>query len=185
MEQCQPRVWAEFTKLEKFTIAFYWYSKNSEVERGGESYREFEFEEPLHGKYRERSDWIVRMVSEALEAVKRDNLPQWKVPTIAAVLRPVDDQDADGVSDDFEEETTDVDDVGDDSILFQQAAARMVHKIPRPKIRRLKQRHLPSFKVGWNDVPDGKEIGDWLTDSETEGRDADLSVIYMTNNEDW
>jgi 2EXR family len=187
------RLWAEFPKLETLTIAFYGYSTIKEEKSWGRKPRDLHFTEPRPGKYQKRCEWVVNSVRQALEAAKRENLPEWKLPTIRAVLRRV-DEDFDEVDYGSDEESTDEDSLDegnkgdsgyDDSIWYQHAAARMVHDVPKQEIRRLKRQHLPTLKVGMFEVVEGKKFGDWLTDSEAEGRDSDVDRSYAHTHEFW
>jgi 2EXR family len=187
-------VWAEFPKLEKLTIAFYGYGTISEKEPGGDE-RELVFKKPQSGKYRKRSDWVVTAATKTLKAAKRSVMAEWKLPTVEAVLRRVDADEYNVVDSDSEDEDLDQNisneeaeeaDEDDDSAWYQQAAAKMVHDVPKQEIKRLKHRHHPSLKASFYKGPEGKKMGDWLTDSETEGREElDDNREYLYTHEYW
>lgn len=183
------KVWTEFPKLEKLTIAFYAFNTISDTEPRAYE-RNLVFTKAQRGsKYGKRAQWVVTSAKSALEAAKTDGKFEWKLPVIEALVRRVSN---DEVDDFVEEEWTDREvsdedeaDEDADATWYEQAAARMTHNVPKDEFKRLKHRHHPSRQVGcYTSAFSDKGWGDWITDSETEGADH-FDRRYISTDDDW
>jgi hypothetical protein len=101
-----PRIWAEFNKLDKLTIAIYPHKTISNPERPPYT-DEPSFIRPhrcyTHGK---RVVWLHQAALDLLQSVKDHDVPQWKIPDVEVVVRRTGRADAD---DDVQEEWVDED----------------------------------------------------------------------------
>jgi hypothetical protein len=138
-------IWTKFLKLETLSIVFYPYKEIQDAEPNGYFDRRFAFTRPRNGRYEKRASWIVGTATSALEAVRKNTAPEWKLPTIVAVLRSDVITDGDHYDSDSEEEEEEISEDGsegdddeivevDDSIWYQQAAARMTHEVPKEEL---------------------------------------------------
>jgi hypothetical protein len=190
-------IWTAFPGLEKLSIVFYPYMEISDLEPNGYIDCKFTFSRPGKGKYEKRALWLAEKAASALKVVKNAT-PNWKLPTIEAVLRSDVKGDGDYYDSNSEESDDERSEAGsngdndeiveeDDSTWYQQAAARMTHEVSREDIKLLKQRHHPSRKVGpgHNGSYPDKKCGEWLTDSETEGANDDYDRNYIYTGDEW
>ena len=137
-------IWSKFPKLETLSIVFYPHKEIQDAEPNGYFNRRLALTRPQNGRHEKRASWVVRMAKSALEAVKKNTTPDWKLPTIEAVLRSDVIRYGDHYGSDSEEDdelsedgsTGDDDEIVevDDSTWYQQAAARMTHEVPKEEL---------------------------------------------------
>jgi len=151
------------------------------------------FKKPQRGsKYGKRAEWKLQHAKTTLQAVQTNGPSPWAVPKLDALVQITGNDDDDY---DVEEEWTgdlaewesenqfdDPDRIPDDSAWYSLAEAKMTHHITKQEIKRLKHLYHPSCRVdhkySWQ-RPYGKppkvesggrrDLGDWISDSETEG----------------
>ena len=146
--------WAEFSKLNYLTIAFYPFATMLDPERDDAlGYDDFpvppKFLLPQAGsKYGKRGDWIVKSVTKSLEIAKRADCPGWKLPEVRAVVRrtgyEIDNMIREAEyseESDCEEEWNDEGEPPDDSTWYKNAQFRLTHTIPQDVIKSLMEEH--------------------------------------------
>lgn len=168
--------WAGFTKLEKLTLVLYSYDEFGEHEDVSFDPHPNFVRVKQPSKHGGRAEWVLNYVREAFHAAKND-LPQWTIPQLDVLHRfaeLLNDFELELADDQYNTESDAEEEEYDDSGWYREAGARMIHNVSRNEIRRLKIMHHPSLKITHfnRHFHDGKESGQYLTDSETEDLDG-------------
>ncbi|CZR56776.1 uncharacterized protein PAC_06665 [Phialocephala subalpina] len=186
-------LWAEFSHLERLTIVMY----------PEEFVDEFEDEDiynyqPYGAKFvrakadtrfRKRSTWIHKQVTNALEAAK-ETQPNWITFKVEVMIRATETNEDARVEVEGTEASMSPGADGaveveefDDSAWYEQLKSRMTHRVNQAQLRRLKHWHHPSRRVTLLDIVSrearGRSHKEYFSDSETEDTDRDdLDRIY-------
>jgi hypothetical protein len=151
------RLWAEFHKLEKLTIAIYPYERISNPEATPDAVSPA-FIKPHRGSYHgKRADWLHQAALDSLQAAKDHDVPQWKIPEIEVVVRRTgNDEIYDTVMEEWADEDMsemegDIEKFKDDSVWYEQATKVLAQTVSPAEVKRLKSKFLPSRQVRISD----------------------------------
>ena len=172
------RLWAEFNKLEKLTIAIYPYKTMSDPEKTPYT-DEPSFITPQRGSYHgKRAAWVRQAALDLLQSVKDHDVPRWKIPEVEVVVRRTGNEDTDDQvmeewtdEDILEMEGNDIEELADDSVWYEQAAEVLAQTVSQAEIKRLKRKFHPSRKVSIYDREcwiKERLLGSYFTDASSE-----------------
>ena len=175
------KLWAHFSKLEKFSIAFYPSDMRADTVLIPSSTYDLELVRPQRGtKFGNRARWLVSIIKKALESAAKDVTPHWTVPRIEAVLLMTCRAFDDDVEMEYKDEDTDIeyecsDDEREDTERETkwrgQITAQITHTVSEHQINLWKRKYLPGRRAGTVELEAGEAIedGSYYMGSKTEG----------------